>query len=78
VFLTEPRQPRAISAALLAEMTSGLATDTRTVADPREALDLAIGVAAAHSAVEPAVFATGSLFLVGDLRAYWHTRGTKK
>jgi dihydrofolate synthase / folylpolyglutamate synthase len=84
VILTEPRQPRAISAALLAEMTSGLAADTRTVADPREALEQAIDQALAlatstDAANEPAaVFATGSLFLVGDLRAYWHSRPAKK
>jgi len=73
VILTEPRQPRAISANLLSEMTSGLAGDTRTVPDAREALEQAITLA---QAAQPnaAVFATGSLFLVGDLRSYWHSR----
>lgn len=77
VILSEPRQPRAISANLLAEMTSGLAVDTRTFADPRDALDQAIAIAASHSAASAAVFVTGSLFLVGDLRAYWHSRAQK-
>jgi dihydrofolate synthase / folylpolyglutamate synthase len=77
VILSEPRQPRAISANLLAEMTSGLAVDTRTFADPRDALDQAIAIAASHSAASVAIFVTGSLFLVGDLRAYWHSRAQK-
>lgn len=71
VILTEPRQPRAISAILLAEMTSGLASDARVIPDPREALEQAIALAQQDTA---AIFATGSLFLVGDLRAYWHSR----
>ena len=76
VILTEPRQPRAISADLLTEMTSGLAVDTRSVADPHKALEQAIAIAASHSAASAAVFVTGSLFLVGDLRAYWHSRSS--
>ncbi len=76
VILTEPRQPRAISADLLAEMTSGLAVDTRSLADPHKALEQAIAIAASHSAASAAVFVTGSLFLVGDLRTYWHSRSS--
>ncbi|HEY7825251.1 MAG TPA: folylpolyglutamate synthase/dihydrofolate synthase family protein, partial [Candidatus Acidoferrales bacterium] len=41
VILTEPRQSRAISAPLLAEMTGGLAKDSRIVPDPAEALEQA-------------------------------------
>jgi len=67
VILTEPRQPRAISAPLLAEMTGDLARNSIVVRDPADALERAIEMA------EPgdAVFATGSLYLVGDLRTYW-------
>jgi dihydrofolate synthase / folylpolyglutamate synthase len=72
VILTEPRQPRAISAALLEEMTEDLAAEHEVIADPREALERGIAAARASSGV---VFATGSLFLVGDLRAYWSKRG---
>ncbi len=70
VVFTEPRQPRAISASLLAEMTAHLAKDSVVVRDPAEALERAIAMASP----EDAVFATGSLYLVGDLRGYWHSR----
>jgi len=70
VILTEPLQPRAISAPLLAEITSGLAKETLVVRDPAEALERAIAMAGP----DDAVFATGSLYLVGDLRSYWPKR----
>jgi dihydrofolate synthase / folylpolyglutamate synthase len=70
VILTEPTQPRAISAPLLAEMTAHLAKDSAIVRDPAEALERAIAMASP----EDAVFATGSLYLVGDLLSYWHRR----
>ena len=70
IVLTEPRQPRAISTPLLAEMTSHLAREFQTVADPAAALEQAIALARP----EDAIFATGSLYLVGDLRAYWQSR----
>lgn len=70
VILTEPRQPRAISAPLLAEMTSHLARQSTVARDPGEALERAIEMAGP----EDAVFATGSLYLVGDLRTYWRKR----
>jgi dihydrofolate synthase/folylpolyglutamate synthase len=68
VFLTEPRQSRAISALLLAEMTSHLARRFRVVPDPATAFDLALSAAAP----EDAIFVTGSLYLVGELRRHWH------
>lgn len=67
VILTEPRQPRAISAPLLAEITGHLAVQSIVVRDPEEALERALGMARPHDAI----FATGSLYLVGDLRGYW-------
>ncbi|HTZ99917.1 MAG TPA: folylpolyglutamate synthase/dihydrofolate synthase family protein [Candidatus Aquilonibacter sp.] len=70
VIFTEPHQPRAISAPLLSEMTSHLAKSFRVVRDPGEALEQAIGMAGPQDAV----FATGSLYLVGDLRTYWQKR----
>jgi dihydrofolate synthase/folylpolyglutamate synthase len=73
VILTEPRQPRAISAPLLAEMTGHLAVQTIVVRDPGEALERAMEMAGP----DDAVFATGSLYLVGDLRSYWSKRSGK-
>jgi dihydrofolate synthase / folylpolyglutamate synthase len=73
VVLTEPRQPRAISAPLLAEMTSHDAKETLVVRDPGEALEAALQLAGPKDAV----FATGSLYLVGELRAYWRKRMAK-
>lgn len=63
VFLTEPRQSRAISAPLLAEMTSHLARRFQVVSDPAMAFELAISSAAP----EDAIFVTGSLYLVGEV-----------
>src|SRR5579864_2103540 len=68
VFLTEPRQSRAISAPLLAEMTSHLARRFQVVSDPATAFEVAISSAAA----EDAIFVTGSLYLVGELRRHWY------
>jgi len=74
VVLTEPHHPRAISAPLLAEMTSHDAKDTIVVRDPGEALETALERAGAQDAV----FATGSLYLVGELRSYWSKRAAKQ
>ena len=70
VVLTEPMQPRAISAPVLAEMAGHLAKKSVVIADPTKALEFAIEMASPNDAV----FATGSLYLVGDLRAYWAKR----
>lgn len=70
VILTEPLQPRAISAPLLEEMTAHLAVQTVAVRDPGQALERALGMAGPNDAI----FATGSLYLVGDLRSYWSKR----
>jgi len=70
VVFTEPRQTRAISARVLAEMTGHLAPKFEVVSDPASALDRAIEIARPQDVV----FATGSLYLVGDLRSYWKRR----
>jgi dihydrofolate synthase / folylpolyglutamate synthase len=70
VIVTAPRQPRALSAEALAEMTRHLAPLLSVVADPRVALERAISGAEA----EDVVFATGSLYLVGELRKWWNSR----
>jgi dihydrofolate synthase / folylpolyglutamate synthase len=74
VILTEPHQPRAVSAPLLAEMTSHDAQEAITVRDPGKALEAALELAGPRDAV----FATGSLYLVGELRAYWRKRAVKQ
>jgi dihydrofolate synthase / folylpolyglutamate synthase len=70
VILTEPHQPRAVSAALLLEMTGDLNENRSVVRNPGEALERALALAAP----EDAIFVTGSLYLVGDLRKYWAAR----
>lgn len=72
VILTEPLQPRAISGPLLSDMTAHLARESSIVREPAEALERAIALASP----DDAVFATGSLYLVGDLRSYWHRRAS--
>jgi len=74
VVLTQPQQARAISAPLLADMTAGLARNVTTIADPAEAFEYARAVALPGDVI----LATGSLFLVGDLRRYWRSRHAAK
>ena len=75
VILTEPRTSRAISAATLAQITAHLAARTEVIANAAEALDRAI----AQAAPGDVVFATGSLYLAGDLRRAWFARsGTRQ
>jgi dihydrofolate synthase/folylpolyglutamate synthase len=70
VIFTETRQSRAISAATLAEMTGHFAKRSLVIPNPLEALEAALEMAAP----EDVIFATGSLYLVGDLRGYWFKR----
>jgi len=70
VILTAPRQPRAVSVEVLAEMTGHLSRSFIAEVDPQKALERALSLASP----EDAVFATGSLYLVGEWRAYWRKR----
>jgi dihydrofolate synthase / folylpolyglutamate synthase len=70
VIFTQPRISRAISAAQLAEMAGHYAAQSLVIADAEQALDHALGKAAP----DDAIFITGSLYLVGQLRAYWKQR----
>jgi dihydrofolate synthase / folylpolyglutamate synthase len=70
VIFTEPRTSRAISAAQLGEIAAHHAAQSVVIADAEQALDYALGKAAA----EDAIFITGSLYLVGQLRHYWKQR----
>ncbi len=69
VVLTAPRQPRAISPEVLATMTRHLEPPggMAVVAQPEEALEHALD----ESTADDVVLATGSLYLAGDLLAYW-------
>jgi len=67
VILTQSPQPRSLSAEALAEMTSHLARAAEVIRDPGAALDRALEIAE----VDDVIFATGSLYLVGDLRRHW-------
>jgi dihydrofolate synthase / folylpolyglutamate synthase len=70
VILTESRQPRALSAEALAGMTRHLAASIEIIPEPGAALERALESAGP----EDVIFATGSLYLVGDLRRYWDGR----
>ncbi len=67
VTLTQARTSRAISADLLAKVTRDLAAHVEVVPEAVAALAHAIHAAAPGDAV----FATGSLYLCGELRAAW-------
>lgn len=70
VIFTEPRTSRAISAAQLAEIAGHHAAHFSIIADPDEALETVLGKAGP----DDAVFITGSLYLVGQLRQSWKRR----
>jgi dihydrofolate synthase / folylpolyglutamate synthase len=70
VLLTESRQPRALSAQALASLTQHLAPSLEVIPDPAAALECALELAAP----DDAVFVTGSLYLVGDVRHHWDAR----
>jgi dihydrofolate synthase / folylpolyglutamate synthase len=70
VILTQSPQPRSLSAEALFQMTSHLADLVELVGEPGAALERAIEIALP----EDVVFATGSLYLVGDLRRHWNAR----
>ena len=70
VVFTEPRTPRAISASQLAEIAGYHARHSETIPDAETALDHVL----AKAQPEDAIFICGSLYLVGQLRAYWKNR----
>ena len=73
VILTQPNNPRAVSATQLAQMAGHHATHFSVVSSAEAALDQAL----ASAAPDDAVFITGSLYLVGQLRHTWKSRNTK-
>jgi dihydrofolate synthase / folylpolyglutamate synthase len=70
VILTEARTSRAISASQLEEIAGHHAASAKIIANAEEAFDYALSRAAARDAV----FVTGSLYLVGQLRHHWKER----
>jgi dihydrofolate synthase/folylpolyglutamate synthase len=70
VIFTQPNSPRAVSAAQLAEMAGHHAVHFTVVRDAEVALELALEKARP----EDAIFITGSLYLVGQLRHAWKER----
>lgn len=70
VIFTEPRTSRAISAPRLAEIASHHASSFMVIPSAEQALDQALTQAAPNDAI----FITGSLYLVGQLRHYWQQR----
>src|SRR5439155_11470331 len=70
IFFTEPRTSRAISAPRLAEIASHHASSFTVISSAEQALDQAL----AEAAPGDAIFITGSLYLVGQLRHHWKQR----
>jgi dihydrofolate synthase / folylpolyglutamate synthase len=70
VVFTEPRTSRAISAGQLADIAGHHAERSSVIVDAEEAL----GYLLAKAKPEDAIFITGSLYLVGELRHYWRQR----
>ena len=70
VIFTAPRTSRAVSAAQLAEIAGHHAPHFSVIPDAEKALDYAL----TKAAPEDAVFITGSLYLIGQLRHYWKHR----
>jgi dihydrofolate synthase/folylpolyglutamate synthase len=70
VIFTQPGTPRAVSARQLAEMAGDHAAKFIVIEDAEQALESALSKAGP----EDAVFITGSLYLVGELRHAWNAR----
>jgi dihydrofolate synthase/folylpolyglutamate synthase len=70
VIFTAPRTSRAVSAAQLAEIAGHHAARFFVIPDAERAFEHAL----AQAAPEDAIFITGSLYLVGQLRHYWRHR----
>src|SRR5579864_9404487 len=70
VIFTEPRTSRSISASQLAEITGHHAERFVVIPNAEDALERAL----AKAEPDDAIFITGSLYLVGQLRHYWKER----
>ena len=70
VIFTQPGTPRAVSARQLAEMAATTPQKFTVIEDAEQALESALSKAGP----EDAIFITGSLYLVGELRHVWNAR----
>src|SRR6267154_1483035 len=70
VIFTAPHIPRAVSATRLAEIAGHHAVRFSVIPDAERAFEYAL----TEAAPEDAIFITGSLYLVGQLRQYWKQR----
>ena len=70
VIVTAPNTSRAISATQLAEVVGHHAAHYTVIPDAEHAFEHALS----QAAPEDAIFVTGSLYLVGQLRQYWKSR----
>jgi dihydrofolate synthase/folylpolyglutamate synthase len=70
VIFTEPRTSRAISAPRLAEIAAHHTRSFTVISSAEQALDQALS----EAGPDDAIFITGSLYLVGQLRQYWKSR----
>jgi len=70
VIFTQPSTPRAVSAAQLAEMAGDHASRFSIIRNAEEAMETVL----AQARPEDAIFITGSLYLVGELRHAWKLR----
>jgi len=70
VIFTAPSTSRAVSPAQLAQIVGHHAVRFSIIADAERAFEHAL----AEAAPEDAIFITGSLYLVGQLRHYWKSR----
>jgi dihydrofolate synthase/folylpolyglutamate synthase len=70
VIFTQPGTPRAVSARQLAEMAGDHAAKFTVIEEAEKALEFALSKAGP----EDAVFITGSLYLVGEVRQIWNAR----
>jgi dihydrofolate synthase/folylpolyglutamate synthase len=71
VIFTQPGTPRAVSASQLADIAGHHARRFSVIADAEKALEVAIE----EALPDDAIFVTGSLYLVGQLRSAWKKRG---
>jgi len=74
VILTQPHQTRAISVDVLAQMAAHHARKCESIADPSLAIDRALALARR----EDIVLITGSLYLVGEVRARFEKLAAQK
>jgi dihydrofolate synthase / folylpolyglutamate synthase len=70
VIFTQPNNPRSISAAQLSQIAAHHAAHSSTIPNAEQALDYAL----ANAHPDDAIFITGSLYLVGQLRHTWRQR----